>query len=243
MLGLTITRRQAGAFDRGPGNFTGAVSHQLTGARVDDAKRVRQADYAALRGMSRQRVHQLVRDGRIPLDADGLVDVLQADANLAAMLDRRKATLARQMALAAGQAELEVEQTPPLAVASDAPVDAGPPASPEPREAAGASTGPAASAPAAATDYWRHKALREASEAALAEIKLREKRREVCDRAGVTRAIGEVVATFGNNLQQIPAQLAPTLVGIPDPQQVEALLAERIGRAINELAGQLERAA
>lgn len=63
--------------------------------------RMSQAAYGRARELSRQRVGQLVKDGRVPLDEDGLVMVEQADANLAAMLDRRKANRSRQIALAA----------------------------------------------------------------------------------------------------------------------------------------------
>lgn len=44
---------------------------------------VSQSEYARRRGVSRQRIHQLIREGRIPLVENGRIDALAADAALA----------------------------------------------------------------------------------------------------------------------------------------------------------------
>src|SRR4051812_3951620 len=69
---------------------------------MDEPLRPTQAAYAKARELSRQRVNQLVKDGRIPLDENGRVIVEQSDLNLAALLDQRKANRSRQIILAGG---------------------------------------------------------------------------------------------------------------------------------------------
>jgi hypothetical protein len=196
---------------------------------------MRQSEYAKRLGLCKQRIHQLKRDGRVVVGDDGLVDVEASDRNLATMIDQRKANVARQIELA-GRASSAAEPQFEVAVAELAASEAT-----TAPEVAPASSGP--SSPNAAADYWTHKALREASEAALSELKLREKRGDVCDRSGVRKAIGEIVGTFCGALQLLPAQLAPTVVGIPDPQKVEALLRGAIERLMHEFSGQMDVAA
>lgn len=174
--------------------------------------KVSQAEYARIRGLSRQRINILVKDGRVPLDADGMVDVEAADLNMATLLDRSKANRDRQVA-----------QGEELPLAPAAPVP--PPATPERDNSA--------------ADYWNHKARREETEADLAELRLQEKLGMLISADEVRRSRRETAYQIANALLQIPARVAP-VIAPQDPQRAEKLLAEEITRVLNGLAGDLE---
>lgn len=192
---------------------------------------MRQAAYAAARGLSRQRVGQLVKDGRVPLDDDGLVIVDQADVNLAALLDKSKANRARQIAL---------ESTAHAAGESDElPLDPKePPGEPAGQKAAGGSR-PAASANAA-TDYWEHKARREKIEGDRADLAYRKALGDVVDAAEVARSRFDTAQKVASALLQIPARIAP-VIAPNDPQRAEMMMADEFKRVLNELAGDLDQ--
>jgi len=203
---------------------------------MSETARVTQAEYARLRQLSRQRVHQLVKDGRIPLDPQGLVIVDQADANLAQMLDQRRANRERQIAFA------ETGPTNPASV---------PPEGVLPEKAASVETsgrpaqGDANQPPQqanAATDYWEHKARRERVEADRAELLYRKTVGELVDADEVARSRRETGYKVASSLLQIPAKVAPA-ISPQDPQRAVRLLTEEIHRVLNELAGDLDQSA
>jgi hypothetical protein len=193
-------------------------------------EKVRQSGYAKRHGLSRQRVHQLKQDGRVVIDEEGLVDVEASDRNLATMIDHRKANMARQMDMVA---------TASGAVTTELPLETDPT-----DEAPSVQTsGSPARAVNAAADYWTHKALREASEAALSELKLQERLGNLVELREVARATREIYARMANKLLQHPAQLAPVIVSLQDQDKVEVLLLERVQTVLNELASELDQLA
>lgn len=203
----------------------------MTDAGEQAQERLSQADYARRTGVSKQRVNQLVKDGRIPLDADGLVIVEQADANLAAMLDQRKANRDRQIAMAAAHG------LPAVAVApGELPLEA-------PEQATdSAPRRPAQTPTNGATDYWEHKARREKIEADRADLAYRRAIGELVDAGEVARERFETAQLVATSLLQIPAKVAP-VIAPQDPLRAERLLTEEINRVLNELAGDLDQPA
>jgi len=225
-----------------------------------DGDRLTQATYALRIGVSRQRVHQLVKDGRIPTDDEGLVDVAQADANLATMLDQRKANRERQIELAAGPRFMQ-HAAPPATRPAEAPnaetpaaVQVEAAASPadlllEMPLAARSTTNEAPDArpmtsggTSAATDYWEQKARRERIEADRADLAYRVSLGKVVDADEVSASRRETAYRVANALTQIPARVAP-VIAPQDPMRAERLLTDEINRILNELAGDMERAA
>lgn len=229
-----------------------------------------QAAYARHRGVDPSRVTRWKQQRRIPVGADGLIDFAEADRALAESLDHSKAHRARQIAGAELEAAARLEApgawlgaevmpaaTPgpadggtagarvePIADLVDRAANSAGSVAGELERPAGAPERPASGPESnAAGSYWTHKAQREATEAALAELKLRERLRELIELREVSRAVRDILSRAANKLQQLPAQVAPVIVGIQDPQKVETLLAERVGQVINELARELDNLA
>lgn len=200
-----------------------------------NATRMSQAGYGKARDLSRQRVGQLVKDGRVPLDEDGQVMVEQADINLATMLDQRRANRARQVAIAgAGQVTtLRSAQADELLL-EERPADSPPAEADKPSEKT--------KAPNAATDYWEQKARRERIEADRAELAYRKSVQDAVSADDVERGEHERGQKLANSLLQIPARIAP-VVSPHDPQRAELLMTEEIKKAINGLAGELDQLA
>lgn len=195
-----------------------------------------QADYARHRGVDPSRITRLKEQGRVVF-SDGLVDFEATDRLLDATLDQTKAHRDRQLDLAAA-----ARDTNAAAPAGAPPAEGAPPAVQLPAAAApgGASEGATGNA---AADYWTHKALREAAEAALSELKLQERLGVLIEAREVRRAIREAYSRAANKLLLMPAQAAPVICSLTDPQQVESLLLERVRQVINELASELDQLA
>lgn len=198
---------------------------------MDDALRLTQAAYGKARELSRQRVHQLVKDGRVPLDADGLVVVEQADLNLAALLDQRKANRPRQIVLAGA--------TNPVGETDELPLQ---PKDPAPGDSEGQrpASEPRAASPNAAKDYWAHKSRREKIEGDRADLAYRKALGDVVDAAEVARSRFDTAQKVASALLQIPARIAP-VIAPNDPQRAELLMTEEVKRVLNELAGDLDQ--
>lgn len=178
--------------------------------------------------MSRQRVNQLVKDGRVPLDENGLVVVEQADLNLASLLDQRKANRARQIVFAGAENPGSGSDELPLA----------PPNEPEGQKAAAAAERVAPTN--AAKDYWEHKSRREKIEGDRADLAYRKALGDVVDATEVARSRFDTAQKVASALLQIPARIAP-VVAPNDPQRAELLLTEEFKRVLNELAGDLDQ--
>ena len=95
---------------------------------------------------------------------------------------------------------------------------------------------PVASGEQEAAQYSVDRARRERYEADLAELKLRELQRDL---VRVVEVRAEIAARVGNvraNLLQIPARLAPLLLGQADQEKVRALLEAEIRGVLTSLA-------
>jgi hypothetical protein len=206
----------------------------LTEAVVNSGSHVSQVEYARLRGVSKQRVNALVRQGRIALREDGSVDVEASDAMLEATLDRSKAHRDRQIAGAAGQSSL----------ISDAATGGQPGRSAlgngEQSSCHHPATGDVQSTNSAA-DYWEHKARRERIEADRAELALAKQRGELADIAEVRRLQREVYSKAATSLMQIPARIAPVCVAL-DAAAIEKAMHDEIERVLLSIAQNLEAA-
>jgi hypothetical protein len=189
------------------------------------ANRMSQAAYGRARDLSRQRVGQLVKDGRVPLDQDGLVIVDQADSNLATMLDQRKANRERQVAAV----EAPAGRTGALALDEE----------PARREPAKSDDKPRAEANEASS-YWKEKARRERIEADRADLALRKQIGELVLASDVESSRFNTAQKVANAMLQIPARIAP-VVAPNDPQRAELLMTEEIKKVIHELAGDLDQ--
>ncbi len=199
---------------------------------MDEPLRPTQAAYAKSRDLSRQRVNQLVKDGRIPLDEHGRVVVEQADLNLAALLDQRKANRSRQIVLAgaAHAPGASDEELPLLSRDNHAGESEG-------RKPAGESR---AAPTNAAKDYWEHKSRREQIEGDRAALALSKSLGEVVDAQEVARSRFDTAQKVASALLQIPARIAP-VIAPNDPQRAELLMTEEVKRVLNELAGDLDQ--
>lgn len=205
---------------------------ELTAATVNAGRRMSQAEYARLRNISRQRVHALVREGRVAVDDDGLVDVEASDAMLEATLDRSKAHRDRQIAAAGAQPSL----------IGDGAVQA---RGPQTGDGAGAHAAPQTGdvqSTNSAADYWEHKARRERIEADRAELALAKQRGELADVAEVRRLQREVYSKAASSIMQIPARIAPVCVAL-DAVGIEKLMHDEIERVLLSVAQNLEAGA
>jgi len=206
-----------------------------------------QADYARRRGISRQRVNMLVKDGRIPLDDVGLVIVAAADATLETTLDRSRAHRARQIGAA-----VEAVGPPPETAAAPSAVrpDSGYGGVPRPLAASPIQAdmdhvpvpelaeGGGSPGKGDADGYWKHKARRELAEAEFAELRVAERRGALIDAQAVRMSRLTTARRMATALRQLPAQLAP--VAAPqDPQRVAQLWTEAIDKLLLDLAEDL----
>lgn len=190
------------------------------------SSRMSQAAYGRARDLSRQRVGQLVKDGRVPLDDDGQVIVDQADLNLASMLDQRKANRDRQVA----SAQAPVGSTDALPLEEDG----------ARRETAAKADDKPKAASNDAANYWEQKARREKIEADRAELAYRKSIGELVDVNEVARSRFETAQKVATAMLQIWARIAP-VVAPNDPQRCELLGVEETKRVLHELARDLDQ--
>jgi hypothetical protein len=169
-----------------------------------------------MRGWSRQRVGHFKEDGRLVLNAEGLVDVAASDAKLAATLDRSRAHRDRQL-------------TAPLVTAPTAQLPLAEPARQQKPSASSEDV----------EDYWEHKARREKIEADRAELAYQKALGQVVDADEVRRSRRETAHRVANALQLLPAKLAP-VVAPQDPLRAQQALADEMERVLLELAGDLD---
>jgi hypothetical protein len=188
------------------------------------AERVSQAEYARRRMVSRQRINDLRKDGRVVVGDDGLVDVAASDRNLVELLDRSRANRERQ------GAELPLA-IPPVPVTAPASATA-----PAPDERKARADG------AEDLSYWAAKGRREAAEAELAEIKLAERRGALVPVEQIRRAVREAFVELGAQLQSIPAMVAP-VIAPQDPQGAERVLQEHLAKVTDAIATKFEHLA
>lgn len=175
-----------------------------------------QAAIARRLQVSRQAINELVQRGILELGRDGKLDVELARQAIAARV-RPSAKTARALA---GAAANETAAPP-----------AGEPA-PEPPEAANA------------TSYHVAKTLREAAEAKMAQLRLRERQGELVEAEAVRRQAFELARGARDLLWAMPPRLAALLAAESDPAKCQALLEAEVRQVCTEIAklGHLEGA-
>jgi len=167
---------------------------------------VTQAEYARLRGVSRQAINELVSSGKIPL-VDGKIDVAVADSKVS-QLDMGRSKLAQ----AAGQ-------TGDVFAGGDG--DAGDTDRKQ---------------PAPASEFQVARTLRESVEARRSELALKRELGEVVDREKVERAISEVGRMLRDTLLGMPVRVAPQLAHMTDPREIILTLEQELRRALEDSA-------
>ena len=91
-------------------------------------------------------------------------------------------------------------------------------------------------------DYWHARAVREHYRALAAQREYDQAIAQVVEREAVGAAVEEVVALVRATVAGLPERLAPRLAGIHDEAECRVLLAEEIGKALEELAASLSAA-
>lgn len=180
--------------------------------------RVRPAELARLLGVSRQSVHELIKRGVVPSEADGLVDVELA-----------KLAIANR-----------VHPSGKTAAALTSPSHTAPGAAVVPPVAPGAAPPQAANDDAAATSYHVAKTLREAAEARIAQLKLAELRGDLIRADTVRAEWARVLAGLREAFLQMPARIVPLLVSAADAPAMDELLRDEINlvlRTVSEGSG------
>lgn len=171
--------------------------------------RVKKAELARTLGVSRQAVQDLVRRGVLSEDKDGLID-----------LELAKVALANRVRPSAKTAQA---------------LDATPAATPSlaPTGASGAD----ADTSGAPVSYHVAKAMREAAEARIAQLKLAELRGELIRVEAVRAGLASIFASTRDRLMQLPARLAPVLAAQTDQGTVHDIVRDEIHAALSQLAG------
>lgn len=171
------------------------------------ADRLTQSGLARLLGVKRQAVHDLVKRGIVPVGDDGLIDVAHATDAMAKTLRADAKTVASIMSAA------------PAAVPTAPPPQATPTIDPND-----------------ATSYHVARTLREATEARMAQLRLRVMAGELVDADRVRRVATTLAATVRSGLERIPDKLADRLAAMTDPSECHAVLAQEIDQVLADLA-------
>lgn len=86
-------------------------------------------------------------------------------------------------------------------------------------------------------DYQLSKAVREAAEAQMAQLKLAEQKGEVIRVDAVRARLANILSSTRDSLLQIPARLAPVLAAESDAARVHDLLQAELHQALARLCG------
>ena len=168
---------------------------------------ISQAEYARLRNISRQAVHDLVARGIITL-VDGKIEPAEADKQLLA-LDPEKS---KALLSLASQLELQ----PPAEQPNESPQgDGGDPA---------------------VTSYHVARTIREKYAAATAKMEYLKLIGTLVAAAEVRENEFRIFRKLRDNLTAISDRLAPRLAAETDPVRVQHLIGEEIRKALNELS-------
>lgn len=163
---------------------------------------ISKAAYARHRGCSAAAVTYAAKEGRITVNAEGMIDPEVADQEWARNSRARPSNV------------------------NAPPTYARPPAPPRPPEAAPPAPPPAADPidPGHVPDYQESRARREAAEADLAELKVRTQRGELVPAAAVRAEFSRQMASIRDGLLNIPARLAPVVAAESNLGKVQALI-------------------
>lgn len=166
--------------------------------------------------VKRQAIHDLVKRGIIEIGEDGKIDVATAIDVMAKTLRADSKTVAAIMAAPGENAPEVADAVPPA------------PTLPPPTEALDA------------TSYHVARTLREAAEAKIAQLKLRQMAGELVNANDVRRAVVALSATARSGFERIPDKLADRLAALGDPHECHALLTAEIDQVLEDLAAGAE---
>jgi hypothetical protein len=183
------------------------------------SERVTRAQFAAMHGWQPPHVTRMVQRGRIDVDGDGLIDVDAAEQRLAESADpSRDATRERWQRY---RAQRDVHDE----VRAERPDD----------------SGEDGDQPPSAPTYASAKARREHALADLAEIELEKARGTLIEADKVHAEVQAVFRITREQLEMIPARLAPRLApSIEQQHETYQLIDEEVRRALTELCERLE---
>ena len=182
--------------------------------------RVSQAEYARMRGVSKQAVGKAVASGRIRL-VDGMIDVDEANREWRRNTDQG---LQRDPeAIRNGKAEAAESRA----------------AAPTRRRAPAEDVGDD-DAGAPGTLFQTHRAIREAWNAKLARLKVEELSGQLVRRDEVREELFRVGRKIRDMLAGIPDRCAPVVAGIDNADDCRRVIDDEIKRALDEL-GAVER--
>lgn len=180
---------------------------------VDGERRIiTQAEYARIRGVSRQAISQAVRNGRLTATPDGRIELSRADAELLDNTDFSQVRLFDGEPRTAARTPVE----PPRTAAA-------------PKAARSRSSG---------RTFNAARTEREDLQAQIARIDLEERRGHLVEAGEVRRVQFGAARSVRNLLLALPARLANTLATMTDADACRQLLRDEIRLAceqINEL--------
>lgn len=159
--------------------------------------------------MSRQGIHDLVQRGVLQLGDDGLLDTEEA-----------KRVILTEMHPASKSAK---------ALAAAAPAKPVPVADPT-------AHAPAADAAPVITNYHMARTLREAAEAKLADLKLKQRKGELIRVDAVRGVMTNIFTTVREAILQIPARMGPVLAAESEPAVIQTKLYDELHAALVRLA-------
>lgn len=172
------------------------------------AELISQAEYARRKGVSRQYIHRLITQGKIPTDDENRIDPDIADAALAQLSDP-----ARHLN---GDLGDETDSGPADDYDADNAENAG-------------------SAPANGhASFARFRSAREGYQAQLAKLDYEERAGKLVRKDEVEREAFEVARQLRDRLLSIPQEISGTLVGMIDEKEIAKFLRAKIRDALME---------
>lgn len=180
------------------------------------AEKLTQAELARALGVSRQAIHKLVTEGKLPMDEDKRIDLDVAREAISGLHPGSKTALAVRDA---------------LAKSGDAPAEEG---------AALAAIPPAAQdgdANGMPTSYHVARTLREVEEARMAKLKREEMEGQVIRVTAVEAVWAASLAQAREKFLQLSIRLSPLLAVETDPLKIDAMLQAELTEALQVIAG------
>lgn len=184
------------------------------------AEKLTQAELARALGVSRQAIHKLVAEGKLPMDEDKRIDLDVARAAISGLHPGSKTAQAVRDA---------------LAKSGDAPAEMG-----SAQVATMAATPPAAQdgdANGMTTSYHVARTLREVEEARMAKLKREEMEGQVIRVTAVEAVWAASLAQAREKFLQLSIRLSPLLAVETDPLKIDAMLQAELTEALQVIAG------
>jgi hypothetical protein len=95
--------------------------------------------------------------------------------------------------------------------------------------------------PGGNTDYWVSRAEREATEAAIAKLKLQEMQGSLMRVDAIKAVVGRAYAATREGVMQIPARVSFSLAAESDPSKIQATLDDALHKALDALSGAAQK--